>query len=461
MTSHIEDISVDAKLMDLFNDVLKIDKKISYENLEYQKISQWDSLNHINLMIGIEVKFGFKVPKSKVLELTNFQKIKEFIYFNSNIDKNNISNNILEKNKSSLCRGLNNIFYDETKISFIDGEQGRLLYRGYQISEMVEKYSFDEVIYLLLYEKIPTINELKQLKLELENQKYLSKEVLELIKITCHRFNLSSVLKSCVSILTEEMDSLSDEKQVICLLAKVPLIIANYQSFKSTQQEYKPAASASHCDYLAEILFHNSPITTEQKKLFEQIMILQAEHESNASAFAARVAVSTGSSLGNGILAAISTFIGPLHGGAITSVMDMLDEITSDNVSFYIQNKIKNKQPVYGFGHRVYRTQDPRSFYLKKIVEQLCHEKKDSNTLLILEKIKVEMSEFIQFGIDINVDYYSSVCFKLFNIPKDLFVPLFISNRIIGWGAHIIEQKKENILIRPRLKYTGHFPENK
>ena len=187
--------------------------------------------------------------------------------------------------------------------------------------------------------------------------------------------------------------------------------------------------------------------------VFEQVMIIQAEHESNVSTFSARIATSTGSEVGNAVLAAISSFSGNLHGGALLATMEMLEEIK--NVKDYIQNRINNGLPIFGFGHRVYRHQDPRSIHLEQTVKFLSKKYKNVKWLTLLEQIKQEMAVFVKHGIDVNVDYYASISLLLMGIEKDLFVPIFISNRLSGWAAHIIEQSKNNILIRPRLKYTG------
>ncbi|WGL60469.1 citrate/2-methylcitrate synthase [Pigmentibacter sp. JX0631] len=453
MIKDFDDSYLELKLNELFFEVFKITGSIDYNQLEYQKIHQWDSLNHINLMLGIEKKFNCQIPKGSVLQLTNYNKIKEFLISLSKLNSDEKSQHTDGSDKK-IYRGLNNIYYDETKISYIDGNNGHLLYRGYKIDHLVNNYSAEEVMYLLIEGNLPDNENLKKFKTNLENERYLSKYVIKFLKTNAKKYSLMTCIKSCLALITEELSTYSSKKQLICLTSKIPLLIGNYLSIVNSNKEFSFDKNISHGDFLAKCIFQKLKIQTNYVKMLEKMSIIQFEHESNASAFAARVATGTENSFGNAILAATSTFEGKLHGGAIKLVADMLENITIENVDKYIKDRTKQNLPIYGFGHRVYRTEDPRSVILKNLLDEFYRDKKNKTILEILAKTKQEMSEFIKHGIDINVDFYSSVCLKSLNINKNLFLPIFIANRVVGWGVHIIEQKMNNILIRPRLKYS-------
>src|SRR3990167_8817280 len=405
-------------------DTLLIPMEFINSELSYQSVMQWDSMGHVNLMLAIEKNFDVKIGQDQVLELTSVSEIVSYI---SKCSTSNFSqkNSIKDNEKSNIIhRGLTNIYFDESEITFIDAKNGKLFHRGYSIDDLVKQASYEEVAYLLIYSDLP-------------NKK------------------ATNVLRTITSHLSETLADLSVEDQGIAYIAKIPTIIGTYLAFKNNKDLPQPPEKLSQAAYLLFMLLGKIP-ETDVIRIFEQNMILQAEHDSNASTFAARITTSTEAELGNAITSAIATFSGCLHGGALLGVVQMLQEMHDANeVKSYIQNRLKKKAPIFGFGHRVYRTEDPRAKPLKENAKILSEKYCNARLLEILEAVKAEMSGYIEHGINVNVDFYACISYLLMGLEKDMLVPIFIANRSCGWVAHIIEQKNKNILLRPRLQYTG------
>lgn len=451
--------NIEIAVRKVISETLEISAELIHSELGYQSISQWDSMGHVNLMLAIEKNFPIKIDQDVVLELTSVAEITAYIFEHQTLcaTKENSTSNHNEKS-NSVFRGLNNIYFDESTITFIDTNNGRLFYRGYSIDDLTKNASYEEVIYLLIYHHIPNKNELKKFQEKIESFRKLSDTETSIIKILANNQSATSVLRTMVSVLSETiMNDLSIEEQGIAYIAKIPTIIGSYYAFKNNKSLTQPPKKLSHAAYLLFMLLGKIP-ENRTVRIFEQNMILQAEHESNASAFGARVTASTGAELGNALTSAIATFSGNLHGGALLGVVQMLEEIQcADNVKPYIQNRLKRKLPIFGFGHRVYRTEDPRAKPLKENAEILADKNQDFRLLDILEAVKLEMGSYMEHGMNINVDFYACISYLQMKLSKDMLLPIFIANRSCGWVAHIIEQKNNNILLRPRLQYTGEI----
>jgi len=425
-------------------------------DLCYQSNVQWDSLGHINLMLALEKNFNIKIDQHTVLDLISLETILTHVLKNKkNIEQALCTAPQETANTHPIYRGLNNIYFDESKISYIDAENSKLFYRGYSIVDLVAYASYEEVVYLLIQGELPNPQELHSFQQKIISLRELPDNLLQMVRLLAPTQSLTAVIRTAVSALSEIMADFPVIDQGIAYIAKIPTIMGAYLAYKNNQEFIKPITTLSQVEYLLQMLLGHVP-EADVVRAVETNMILQAEHESNASAFAARIAKSTEATLGDALTVAIATFSGMLHGGALTGVLEMLEEISRENnVKTCIQQRIKNKQPIYGFGHRVYRSIDPRSKHLQQNAEYLSAKYRNTKWLDILEEIKIEMRDYMSHGININDDFHACISYLLAGFSKESLVPVFIAARSAGWVAHILEQSSNNILIRPRLKYVG------
>lgn len=358
----------------------------------------------------------------------------------------------------TATKGLEGIVATTSSISSIIDDT--LTYVGYNIDDLAENASFEEVIYLLWHLKLPNKKELDELKQQLADNMELPKEVLESFKTyPINQVHPMGALRTAVSALglydeeADVMEEAANYRKAIRLQAKMPAIVA---AFSRVRKGLEPVAPRKDLGFAANFLYM---LTGEEPEAiaveaFNKALVLHADHELNASTFTARVCVATLSDVYSGVTAAIGALKGPLHGGANEQVMKMLTEIGSvDNVDAYIHEKLANKEKIMGFGHRVYRKGDPRAKHLKAMSEKL--------TKLTGEPQYYEMSTKIEDivtsekALPPNVDFYSASVYHSLGIDHDLFTPIFAVSRVSGWLAHILEQYSNNRLIRPRAEYTG------
>lgn len=365
---------------------------------------------------------------------------------------------VKERLSMTVTRGLEGVVATSSSISSIIDDT--LTYVGYNIDDLAENASFEEVIYLLWHRKLPTHAELEKLNKELADNAELPKEVIEHFKLyPIDKVHPMGALRSAVSLLglyDEEADLMEPEanyRKAVRLQAKMPAIVT---AFARIRKGLEPIAPRKDLSFAANFLYMLSgkepePIAIEA---FNKALVLHADHELNASTFTARVCVATLSDVYSGITAAIGALKGPLHGGANEAVMKMLTDIGSvDQVDSYIREKLAKKEKIMGFGHRVYRQGDPRAKHLKLMSEKL--------TNLTGKPEYYEMSTQIESivtgekNLPPNVDFYSASVYDSLGIDHDLFTPIFAVSRVSGWLAHILEQYDNNRLIRPRAEYTG------
>ncbi len=358
----------------------------------------------------------------------------------------------------TTTRGLEGVVAATTSISSIIDDT--LTYVGYNIDDLAENASFEEVIYLLWHLKLPNKAELEELKQQLADNMELPQEVIASFKTfpiqSVHPMAALRTAVSSLGLYDEEADVMEEEanyRKAVRLQAKMPALVA---AFARIRKGLEPVAPRKDLGFAANFLYMltgNEPdeIAVEA---FNKALVLHADHELNASTFTARVCVATLSDVYSGVTAAIGALKGPLHGGANEQVMKMLSEIGSvDNVDSYIHEKLANKEKIMGFGHRVYRQGDPRAKHLKAMSEKL--------TKLTGEPQYYEMSTKIEDIVTSekhlppNVDFYSASVYHSLGIDHDLFTPIFAVSRVSGWLAHILEQYSNNRLIRPRAEYTG------
>lgn len=357
----------------------------------------------------------------------------------------------------TATKGLEGIVATTSSISSII--DGVLTYRGIDIDELAEHASFEEVMYLLWFGKLPTKSELESLQRDLNAFAAIPEQVIQQLKMFPADANAMAVLRSAVSSLAlfdSEAGDMSKEANVrksIKLQAQIPTIIAAYARIRKGEEPIAPKGNASLAANFLYMLTGKEPEAVAIEAL-DKALVLHADHELNASTFAARVTVATLSDIYSGITSAIGTLKGPLHGGANEAVMAMLEEVGSvDRVESYINEKLSNKEKIMGFGHRVYKNGDPRAKHLQKMSRELGQ--LTGNMKWYDMSVKIEEMVTGQKGLKPNVDFYSASVYTALEIPRDLFTPIFAISRTSGWTAHILEQYDNNRLIRPRAEYTG------
>ncbi|WP_339147224.1 MULTISPECIES: citrate synthase [unclassified Sutcliffiella] len=358
----------------------------------------------------------------------------------------------------TTTKGLEGIVATTSAISSIIDDT--LTYVGYNIDDLADHASFEEVIYLLWHQKLPNKEELASLKKEIAENAALPEEVINHFKTyPIDKVHPMAALRTAVSLLglydaeADNMDPEVNYHKAVRLQAKMPTIVT---AFSRIRKGLDPIAPRTDLGMAANFLYM---LTGEEPsevavEAFNKALVLHADHELNASTFTARVCVATLSDVYSGVTAAIGALKGPLHGGANEAVMKMLSEIGEvDNAESYIREKLANKEKIMGFGHRVYRQGDPRAKHLREMSEKLTHLTGQPKWYDM--SVKVEEVVTSEKPLPPNVDFYSASVYHSLGIDHDLFTPIFAVSRVSGWLAHILEQYSNNRLIRPRADYTG------
>ena len=357
-------------------------------------------------------------------------------------------------------KGLEGIVANETRLGDVRGQDGQLIYCGYDINELVGRVCFEEVLFLLYHNKLPNRSELDKLKKHLAQERQLPDQLIEFIKRAPKTAAPIDVLRTAVSMLglhdpTIVVDNSleANRRRAVSLQAKVGVIVAYFHRARIDSKlppVRKDLGEAAHFLYLLD---DKDP--SEQKvKTLDLAFVLHAEHGMNASTFSARVTISTLTDIYSALTAAIATLKGPLHGGANEGVIQMLQEIdTPDRVDAYIEQALLEKRKIMGIGHRVYKVLDPRAPLLRKMAVELSQELGEPKWIEMSERIAALMRE--KKGLNANVDFYSATVYYSLGIPTDLFTPIFAISRTAGWTAHILEQLADNRLYRPLSEYVG------
>ncbi len=362
-----------------------------------------------------------------------------------------------------INRGLKGVYFERSGVSHIDGERGALYYRGYSIHDLAEHSTFEETAYLLLFGELPTAAELAAFDARLRAERRLPEAVLGIIRTLAHAHPME-VLRTAVSAL-EPFDPQHGERgreamvaQIIRLTAQFPMIVAAHERIRNGLEPVPPDPELAHAANWLWMLKGEKPSPTAAR-VADVDLILHAEHGSNASSFTARVVTSTEATLHAAITAAVAALSGPAHGGAAEDVMKMVHEIGKpENAAAYVAARRRAREPVTGFGHRVYRTEDPRARHMREWVLRLGREMGEPKWFRILEAVVEAMKPYARHGVNVNVDFYAGVVYHLLGIPTDLFVPIFAIGRVPGWGVQCLEQAERNILIRPLTLYDGPPP---
>ena len=366
------------------------------------------------------------------------------------------------ENRIKLHRGLREVYIDRTRSSYIDGKAGRLYYRGYNIDDLAQNCTFEEVIYLVMKGELPTEKELSDFKKELVANMNLSEATVEIIRITKSAHPMD-VLRTTISALAAFDDEVNDNSKEATLrkgtrlTAQAPTIVAAHARIREGKDLVLPDPNLGLAGNFLYMLFGEFP-DDRDAKLIDKDFVLHAEHGLNASSFGARVSASTQADLHCAITAGISVLKGPSHGGAAESVMEMALEIgNEEDAEEYVRKTLSGGGRIMGFGHRVYKAVDPRSLHLQDDLKDLGERKGDPKWYSILQKVVEVMQPYSRRGICQNVDFFSGAMYYLLGIPEDLFISIFTMGRIPGWTAQVIEQFENNILLRPRLHYVGEL----
>lgn len=359
-----------------------------------------------------------------------------------------------------INRGLKGVYFERSGVSHIDGAKGELSYRGYSIHDLATHSTFEEVAYLLIHGELPNQQELNAFEDNLKAARELPSAVYDVIHAAKDGHPMD-VLRTAVSALAalEPTSQKVDEKGFlengIRLMSQVPMIIAAHHNIRNGRAPVAPDTDLTHAANWLWMLKGEKP-SQDTARLADVDFILHAEHGSNASSFAARVTVGTEANLHGAIVTALSTLAGPAHGGAAEDVMKMVHEIgNAENAAHYVKEKRAAREAVTGFGHRVYRAEDPRARHMREGVKKLGEEMGAPEWYEILQAVVEAMKPYSRHGLNVNVDFYSGVIYQLHGIPMDLYVPIFAIGRMPGWIIQCLEQLRGNILIRPLTLYNG------
>ncbi len=362
----------------------------------------------------------------------------------------------------TFSEGLQDVIAAESSICLIDGKNSKLSYRGYDIHELCEKSTFEEVVYLLHYGKLPTAAALAEFGKSLASEREIPKALEQTVLSFPKNANPMAVLRTAVSLLSfydaeaEDKSVEANFRKAIRLMAKTPTLVAIFERGRKGLPVVAPKKDAS-ISAAANLLYmlKGKDATAVEIKMLDKYLILLAEHDLNASTFAARIAASTLSDIFSAASAAVGTLKGDLHGSANTRAMEGLLAIGDiRNVESFVEDAIQNKKKIMGFGHRMYKGPDPRAYDLRNMAKALA----DANTeqakwFAISEKLEKLVME--KKKLNCNVDFYSASVLYTLGIPVDLFTNMFAASRMAGWTAHVLEQYSHNRLIRPISQYTG------
>lgn len=358
------------------------------------------------------------------------------------------------------AKGLDGVIVGDTELSLVDGEKGLLIYRGYNVDDLVD-FTFEDICHLFLFDKLPNKDEALSLTRTLNKRLSIPKPVQDFIKTYAKNDNPMSTLRTAVSMLSafrKEPSNSSKEELRDCaldLIAKNTTIAACIARVRKGHEILEPREDIG---LAKNFLYLSTGELCEDivEKTMNTALILHIDHGFNVSTFTARVVTSSLSDMISAVTAAIGSLKGPLHGGANTAVMKMLMEIKDvENIEPWLDNAITNKKKIMGFGHRVYKVMDPRAKHLKKLSKEWGERAKEKKWFLMSEKLEALMME--KKRINPNVDFYSASTYYTMGIEPDMYTPIFAVARMVGWTSHVMEQLKDNRIIRPEANYIGEL----
>ncbi len=360
---------------------------------------------------------------------------------------------------TATAAGLRGVVAAQSSIGDVNGEEGILIYQGYDIHDLAQNSTFEEVIYLLWHGRLPKQAELDVLKKEFAGNYKIPGEIVAFMQTFPKAAEPMDVLRTTISALdfydqsAKDMSREGALKTATKLTAQLPTLVAAWERIRSGKELITPDATLSIAENFLYMMFGEKP-DPEDAHIFDVALILHADHELNASTFTTRVIAGTLADMYGAVTGGIAALSGPLHGGANTNVMKMLLEIGEpENIDSWLDQALAEKRKIMGIGHAVYKTEDPRATWLRKFSQQLGEKKGNTKWFEMSQKIEKLMHE--KKGMFPNVDFYSASAYYMMDIPLDQYTPIFAVSRISGWTGHILEQYANNKLIRPRAEYTG------
>ncbi len=355
--------------------------------------------------------------------------------------------------------GLEEVVAAQTKLSDIDGKLGRLWYVGYDIHDLATQSTFEEVVFLLHHLRLPTQPELDDLTEQLSGEREISGFLQDLMPTLARQTSPMSMLRTSISAASAydpdgwDQSVEANLRKAMRLVAKTATLLATYHRLRTEQAPVLPNPKLPHAANFLNMLLGEEP-DQETARALDITLVLYADHTLNASTFTARVIASTLSDMHSAITGAIAALKGPLHGGANEEAMKMLEEIGDpDRAKAYVKERLGRKQKIMGFGHRVYKTEDPRATHLRRLSKELGERAGDARWFEISER--VEQVVMAEKGLYPNVDFYAASVYHSMGVPTDLMTPIFALARMAGWTAHVREQYADNRLIRPESEYIG------
>ncbi|MGQ0679381.1 MAG: citrate/2-methylcitrate synthase [Actinomycetota bacterium] len=360
--------------------------------------------------------------------------------------------------------GLRGVVATQTEISDIDVQACKLMYAGYDVKELAAHSTFEEIVHLLHTRELPSADELSDIKLAMARERKLPDFSKQLLLTMAQKSSPMSMLRTIVSAESAydpdgwvvSTDDGANHRKAVRLVARLPQMIAGYERLRGGKWPVEPDPELSHAANLLYVLTGHTPCE-QDARIMDRCLILHADHTMNASTFAARVTAGTLSDIHSAMTSAIATLKGPLHGGANEAVFDMVLSISDvDAVETNIKARLDRKEKIMGFGHAVYKGEDPRATVLREMAREVAERRGEMKWFEISERIReVVMAEK---GLNPNVDFYAAAVYHYLDIPKRLFTPIFAASRMAGWTAHVREQFADNKLIRPDSLYVGPPP---
>lgn len=360
---------------------------------------------------------------------------------------------------STAAAGLRGVVAAQSAIGDVNGEQGILIYQGYDIHDLAEHATFEEVVYLLWHGELPTQSQLDELKDRFRRNYEAPREIIETMKTFPKDADPMDVLRTAVSSLDfydkngHGTDREHAVKAAVRITGQIGTLAAAWDRIRNGKEPVAPDTSLSIAENFLYML-RGERADADEEHMFDVCLILHADHELNASTFTTRVVAGTLAGMYGAVTAGIAALAGPLHGGANTNVMKMLLEIGDEsNVDQWLEDALISKRKIMGIGHAVYKTEDPRATWLRRYSKHMGEKKGEMKWYNMSQRIEQLMHE--KKGMFPNVDFYSASTYYLMGIPLDLYTPIFATSRISGWTGHILEQYANNKLIRPRAEYIG------
>lgn len=453
-----------SQVDELIASALRISVVVLHEGQGYLDTPGWDSFGHVEVMLAIEAFLGTSIDDDRSRSLRSRAAIYEYVLGHQEggnpSELKGQPNHQAENDAPAIARGLSGVVFATTSICDIQGKAGRLSYRGIDIETLAARGSFDDVCILLMEGALPEEAGRDRFRQQLREKAVLSSKARERAAALAG-ISPTHALIALVVLLSEEADlkGFAGDDAIkelgVILLAKLPIALAIVLNPGLVHAEFE----FDHRGIVGNLLTHLQVLggnrDDETIRFVETIFLLQAEHSSNASSFAARVATSTCATAGMALAAAIAAFSGTLHGGAIYHVVRQVEEIgTPSRVQQELRDRRARGEPIYGFGHRVYRVTDPRARVMERVIQELVRLGYDQKPYSILCEMRKEMATYSRQGIAPNVDLYAGTIYRMLNVSDHLLLALFCVARFPGWIAHIREQNENNVLIRPEMKYV-------